>query len=276
MNFCFDCDTSENCSYVTRIDSDVKDSMDIDHAAENELMYEGVAMCGFNSKFGYDVVHCQNVDYSEVTISCNNCFGCVHIHNQEYCILNKKYSREDYEALRARIIEHMKKTGEWGEFFPPSVAPYAYNETTANEFYPLARDEALAKGFAWRDDISRTTGKETLKESDIPDIISKESASALMGQVVACNQCGKNYKYIKQELELYQRIGVPAPRQCYDCRYKRRFLVRNPRVLYPRQCVCNKPGHGHSERCATQFETTYAPDRPELVYCEQCYQKEVV
>lgn len=112
MNFCFDCDKFENCSYATRIDSDVKDSMDIDHAAENELMYEGVAMCGYNSKLGYDIVHCQNVDYSEVTISCNNCFGCVHLHNQEYCILNKKYSMEDYVALRVRIIEHMKKTGE--------------------------------------------------------------------------------------------------------------------------------------------------------------------
>jgi len=30
------------------------------------------------------------------------------------------------------------------------------------------------------------------------------------------------------------------------------------------------------EGCDVEFETTYAPDRPEIVYCEKCYQKEVV
>jgi len=267
MKLCFDCDSAENCSYVTRIDSDVKDSMDVDHAAENELMYEGVAMCGFNSRFGYNVVHCQNVDYSEVMISCTNCFGCAHLHNQEYCILNKKYSKEEYESLNVKIIDHMKQTGEWGQYFPPTVAPYSYNETTANEFYPLTREEALTKGFQWKDDIFRTTGKETIKESDIPDVLSDESATCLIGQVIACTQCAKNYRYTKQELGLYGRIGVPAPRQCYDCRHMRRFKARNPRILYKRACM--------NQGCANEFETTYAPNRPERVYCESCYQQNI-
>ena len=30
-----------------------------------------------------------------------------------------------------------------------------------------------------------------------------------------------------------------------------------------------KPG------CKNEFETSYAPDRPEIVYCEQCYNEEV-
>jgi len=31
----------------------------------------------------------------------------------KYCILNKQYSKEEYEELVPKIIEHMQKTGEW-------------------------------------------------------------------------------------------------------------------------------------------------------------------
>ncbi len=274
MYQCFDCEKSENCAYGTRFDSDVKDTMDVDHAAEGELMYEGVSVSGYMLKFGYLVARCQNVEYSEVLINCNNCFGCVHLHNQEYCILNKKYSKEEYDILRAKIIDHMRKTGEWGEYFPTSVAPFGYNETTANEWYPLTREEALAKGFQWQDHMSFVTGKETI--TSIPDALTNADIAPLSGGVLACSSCGRNYKLIKQELELYLKIGVPVPRHCFDCRYMRRFHVRNPRTLYTRQCVCDRVGHDHAGRCVVEFETTYTPDRPEIVYCEACYQKEVV
>ncbi|MFZ1019649.1 MAG: hypothetical protein WAN61_01490 [Minisyncoccia bacterium] len=34
--------------------------------------------------------------------------------------------------------------------------------------------------------------------------------------------------------------------------------------------------HFHrQEKCAVEFETSYAPERPEIVYCEKCYQQEV-
>ncbi len=274
MRFCFDCDKSEQCTRATRIENDVKDSMDIDHAAEGELMYEGLAVAGFNIKFGYVVARCQNVEYSEVLINCSNCFGCVHVHNQEYCILNKKYSKEEYEHLREKIIEHMKKTGEWGSFFPPALAPYGYNETIVSEFYPYSRDEALARGFHWRDQISFVTGKETVSAGSLSDTL--HDIDVITRDILACTQCKRNYKCIKQELELYQKIGVPIPRECFECRHARRFQARNPRVLYARQCMCEKIGHDHAGRCAEQFETTYAPERPEFVYCESCYQKEVV
>ena len=33
--------------------------------------------------------------------------------------------------------------GEWGEFFPASLSPFGYNETVANEYYPLSRDSVI-------------------------------------------------------------------------------------------------------------------------------------
>jgi hypothetical protein len=50
--------------------------------------------------------------------------------------LNKKYSKEDYETLLPKIIDHMKKTGEWGEFFPMEISPFKYEETKAVDYFP--------------------------------------------------------------------------------------------------------------------------------------------
>jgi hypothetical protein len=51
--------------------------------------------------------------------------------------LNKQYTKEEYEKLLPKIIAHMKKTGEWGEFFPISISPFNYEETPAMDYYPL-------------------------------------------------------------------------------------------------------------------------------------------
>jgi len=41
--------------------------------------------------------------------------------------------------------------------------------------------------------------------------------------------------------------------------------LKNPRKLYIRNC----------DKCGKEMKTTYAPERPEIVYCENCYNKEV-
>ncbi|MEI8091831.1 MAG: hypothetical protein WCG98_06540 [bacterium] len=37
----------------------------------------------------------------------SNMFGCVGMRDKEYCILNKQYTREEYETLVPQIIEKM-------------------------------------------------------------------------------------------------------------------------------------------------------------------------
>ena len=38
----------------------------------------------------------------------------------------------------------------------------------------------------------------------------------------------------------------------------------------------NTTEHFHRDKpCPNEFLTTYAPDRPEIVYCEECYKREV-
>lgn len=120
-----------------------------------------------------------------------------------------------------------------------------------------------------------TRGKGTVRLHDIPDTI-HDTPDSFSKETLACINCGKNYRILAQELAFYRKIKEAVPRKCPDCRHASRTQIRNPHKLWRRQCMCEKADHGHAGRCQTKFETTYAPDRPELVYCEQCYQKEVV
>ncbi|MBI5754175.1 zinc-ribbon domain containing protein [Candidatus Peregrinibacteria bacterium] len=203
---------------------------------------------------------CNDIFYSTLCVNnCRDLFGCVGLKHKQYCILNKQYSEADYKALRAKIVEHMQKTGEFGEFFPSKISPFAYNETVAMEHFPLSKAEAIAKGYKWKD----LDPKEYLKQKyKIPEDIT-QVPDTIFNEILACVTCGKNYKIIPEELKFYRLQSLPIPLKCHDCRHKDRLKLRNKRTLYPRTC----------QKCSLPLETTYAPERLEPIYCEKCYQE---
>ena len=94
--------------------------------------------------FTYDCrSNCENLFYCISCKGCKNLFFCNGLVNKEYCILNTQYTKEAYELLAGQIIQGMMQTGEWGEFLPPKLSPFGYNETVAQERYPLTKEEAL-------------------------------------------------------------------------------------------------------------------------------------
>ncbi len=172
INQAFELDKGENAKYIYG-GVELKDSMDIYHAGFNsELCYE-LHGCtrSQNCQFCHLCYDNMNVMYSDTCQNSQNLFGCVSIKKGEYMIFNKKYSKEEYQALKEKIIEYMKKTGEYGEFFPPSIAPVYYNETQGNLYMPLNKEEVLARDWNWEENTPGTFGKETVKSEDIPDKI---------------------------------------------------------------------------------------------------------
>ena len=189
--------------------------------------------------------------------------------------MNKQYSKDEYEELVPKIIEHMKKTPlrspdgsfagyEWGEYFPVELSPHAYNETPAQEFFPLTKEEVLKRGWKWKDDLPFTKGKETIQLDQIPQSINDVSES-ICDEVLACEDTGKNFRITKQELVFYKQMNLPIPRVHFYERHLKRKKLRNPRQIWKRECG----------KCSKEIQTTYHPSRPEVVYCEQCYLKEV-
>ena len=89
--------------------------------------------------------------------SCSDIFGCVGLRSTNYCILNKQYSKEEYKTMIPKVIAHMNempytdskgKTYTYGEFFPAELSPFAYNESLAQEYYPLDKATAEEQGIA--------------------------------------------------------------------------------------------------------------------------------
>ncbi len=196
--------------------------------------------------------------------NCKNCFGCVGLKHAQYCILNRQYTKEEYEILVPKIIGQMRSTGAWGEFLPMNYSLFGYNESEAQHYFPLEKNTALERGLPW---TGQTEGKKKERKTspvELPDDIA-DVDDALSEKILTCVVSGKQYKVIPQELKFYKKMGIPVPRKSPDQRHLERMAQRNPRHLWERQCM----------KCKKTIQTTYAPNRPEIVYCEECYLKEV-
>jgi hypothetical protein len=251
--------------------------------AEIENSYEvfdsGVG--GSNNLFSNIIYYSNNIEYSFNCYNCSDCFSCLGLRKKQYCIFNKQYTKEEYFELRNKIIEDMNNSPyvnnkgivyKYGEFFPSEMSPFCYNETFAQNNFPLEKIEILANGYEWKDQEEKNYAI-TLRSNDIPDNI-KNVNDTILDEIIECEHkgvcndgCYTAFRLIKDELIFYKRFNIPIPHMCYSCRFNEKFKLRNPLKLWNRTCM--------KEGCTNEFETSYSPDRPEIVYCEKCYQNEV-
>ena len=279
----FDMHNAENCRYYD-YGASPKDCYDITMSGELSECYECIV--GDHSSrnlFGIFSVKSQDIRYCQHCHSSKHLFGCSQIRNSEYCILNKQYTKEEYKKIMVQIVEQMNvmpykdQNGceyRYGEFYPSELSVFGYNESVALDQMPLSREEAFQRHFKWQDRLQITTGKETMKAGEIPETVS-EVCDTIINEVQACIDCGRNYRIVPNELSFYRIMKLPIPRRCFQCRHHARILRRNPLELWHRKCMCKKDNHEHTGTCSNEFETSYSPDRPEIIYCESCYQKEI-
>ncbi len=287
---------SRYCQVITM--SGVKDSYDYSmwgngaqRLYEAMIVGEGADSIRFATQVWPNV---RDIEYSMTVMSSSNMFGCVNMRNKQYCILNKEYSKGEYEKLRAQIIGDMDakpyidsagRRYAYGEFLPPDMSLFGYNESYAALFFPMTREEAKAQGFSWYD-AHPSSYAPTVRAEDLPRSI-KDVQDSIVQEIIECSRCKKSFRIVTAELALLRRFGLPLPRMCPNCRYAERFSRVNPPRLAKRKCECagvsanrgkyqNTTSHFHADKpCPNEFQTSYAPDRPEIVYCEQCYNSEV-
>lgn len=301
LKFCYSAHESENLGYCQFVFYKATDSYDSTVFGELSLAYES-AVCGLESSYGLKWSYecwpaCHNLEYAAFCRSSSDLFGCVGVQKKQHCILNKPYSKEDYFALREKIIKQMNempytdKRGrvyKYGEFYPPEFSVLAYNETLAQSFFPLISETAAKAGYLWREPEKRSF-EITKKAGDLPDVI-KDVDDSILKEILGCASCGGAYRIIPMELQFYRRIPLPLPRLCPECRFRERFKFVNPPKWWHAACQCagetddrkiykntaSHSPHKKNEHCPNEFETSYAPGRPEIVYCEACYQSEVI
>lgn len=263
--YSFDCEDVEGGKYCYQLVLGAKNNYDVNQFGTNiQQSYE----CTISGENSYHLLFCDDaqmdscdVYYSWYMERCKNCFGCAHMQGSSYCILNKQYSKEEYEKLCPRIIEHMRKTGEWGEYFPSKISQHGYNKTTAQLYYPLTREEALMQGFKWDDyEVPAPKVDRVIPASDLPDNI-KDVSDDILDAAIECEVTKKLFKITQKELSFYRRQHIPLPRRRPDQRHLDRFALRNPRRFWKRSCG----------KCGKGILTTWSSERPETVYCEKCY-----
>ncbi|MEM5810054.1 MAG: hypothetical protein QW156_04170, partial [Candidatus Aenigmatarchaeota archaeon] len=256
----------EDLKYCTfMLNSPIRDCYDYTIFGNNaELIYESLVVGEGASMLKSCLIcwpNCKNLEYCIMCASSSNLFGCIGLRHKQYCILNKQYTKEEYERLVPKIIEHMNKMPyidkkgrvyKYGEFFPPELSPFAYNETIAQEYFPLTKEKALEKGYKWKDEEQRYY-KPDLKTEDLPDHI-KDVKDDILGKIIQCahaklnkdgilqatcnENCTTAFKIIEPELQFYRKMNLPLPRLCPNCRHFQRIKQRNPLKLWKRKCMC--------------------------------------
>ncbi len=295
--------SSKNSRQVFDSES-LEDSKFINHGHQSKSVYDGYvvvdgsessyeivsAIALNNVKSSYCTWHGFDITYADTCENSDHLFGCIGIKKKQYCILNKQYTKEEYTELVEKILKHIDdmpyvdqqgRTFKYGEYFPPAFSPFAYNETAAQEYFPSQKEYALAQGYDWKEPELRNYTID-IKPSIVPNDI-RTTEDTIVGKVIGCihggtcsHSCTTAFKITPEEFQLYQKLGIPIPNICPNCRHGERFSKRNPLKLYQRICACDLENHSHTGNCKNGFETTYAPNRPEIIYCEDCYKAEVM
>lgn len=245
---CFDSENLEECRYCNDLKKGEKVSyknMDISYFGMGvDYSYE-CSVSGYKANhtlFCENVWECNDIFYSQLCMNnCHDLFGCIGMKHAQYCILNKQYSKEDYEKLVGKIIEHMggkpsaQREGaaseasdsvsaerselinksSFGEFFPSSYSAFPYAETSANEYFPDSKEHLKNRPFKLQD----------------------------------------------AELKFYKKMDLPSPTLHPDLRHFKRLANRRPRKLYDRNC----------SNCQNKISSSIAPAENKKVYCEKCY-----
>ena len=268
---CFEVTGAENSKYIClSYLPPLKDTYDYTAWGNNVSLCYEVCSCGegvSGLKFcAGGGLGAHDIEYSAYCFGhATYLFGCIAIKNGSHCIFNRRYSKEEFEKLKAKIIEQMKEKKEYGEFFPMSLSPLPYNDTIAQNFFPLDKVHAEMNGARWREDENKAY-QITKKSSDLPDHI-KDVSDEILNEVIECQTCKKGFKIIKAELDFLRNMNFPLPRKCPFCRIQEKFnLWVKHFKLFKRIC----------SQCGVEFETHYPSEEVKDILCKSCYLKEVI
>lgn len=261
---CYDSNDIEDCVHVI-YGSKIKDCSNSYAIVNNSELCHEVFSCfnSYNSHFGVGIWNCENTDYSIFCRNSTNLFGCIGLKKRSYSILNKQYSKEDYFILKEKIINDLNNKKIYGSFFPLSFSPFPYNNTVANDYYPLSEGAVRQLGGFWSNKDVKTQGGVVSQQKiiSIPDDI-EDVSDNICSQVLICQKTGKSYRIIPQELAFYRKKGFPVPRFCFDVRHQRRLKFTQPWELHDGNCA----------KCGIVITTPY---REANILCEKCYNDEI-
>ena len=183
--------------------------------------------------------------------------------NKSYCIFNKQYTKRIRENCSKHHHSH-DRNRRTRRVFPSSLSPFSYNETVAQEYYPVIQTPLRLHRYphlsgrklvflSWdlknnfylpdkREPLAVEVWKKfwysrshyqapspvadkVIDGKDLPDTIDKVSDDILKS-AIKCEVTGKLFRIIPQELAFYRKHHIPLPRKHPDQRHKERMELR--------------------------------------------------
>ena len=259
--FCWE--NSQNCRNSLR-GLNTKDCIDQLGCWNNEVSGNNSCVTG-----GYAIKHSSWSDgrYSEYLDLCSEveyCFGCIGLRKKKYCILNKQYSKEEYEKLRNKIIEDMIVNEEYGKFLPYSMGICDYNLSNGIIYLPnVSKEEILEKGGYWsEEDLSSHEGMSSL---ELPDSINDTDKEISM-QALICPESKYRFNISSAEYEFHKNKSFALPRLHFDTRIMKKIKKTAVLKAYPYKCTF----------CGHDIMAYYPPEwNYQKIACEECYKQNI-
>jgi len=272
-NYMTDCDKcvnvfsweeSQNCRNCMR-GLRSKDCIDMGFSWNLELSgNNGVVDGGYQIKHSGGSSTGRFSEYVDLCKEVEYCFGCIGLRKKKYCILNKEYTKEEYEKLKVQIIADMEKRGEYGEYLPYSMGTGDYNLSNGIVYFPnMTREEVLRNGGYWSDeDLSQTDG---VPSSELPDSI-LDTTPEVSSKALICPESHYRFNIAQTEYEFHKRKNFALPRIHFDKRIMDRMRKMSIMKNYPYQCFY----------CKADIMAYYPPEWGyQKIACEECYKQNI-
>ncbi len=246
------------------------------------------------------VANSQNIYYSIDLETCEECMFCIWLRKKKYHILNKPYEKQEYFKLKEQIISELTKTWKWWEFLWFDISSFPYNDTVAYDFFKVnkvispdwteeiidesAKWEVILKtndfitdailDLWWKEKINikwRTKDKEinipawmeTIKAEDLPNI--DEVDESILKKAIICEETGRPFRIIKQELEYLKKKWLPLPTIHHELRMDK-LVSRKPwGQLFLEKC----------DKCWWEMLSWVTRKDGVKIYCGECYREKM-
>ena len=246
-----------------------KDSMDFlfsGGASSMLYMTTNIGSQSSNVKFSISSKFCTDSEFIFNSKNLNNCFMCFGLQNKSYCILNRQYDKEEYFKTIDDIKYEMLKRGEYSDGVGMEFSAQAYNFSLGQVSYPLTDNEIIKLGgFVAIEPQTNVNNMDVIKYMDIPKTI-EEIADTILSKAILCEVSGRPFRIIASELEFYRRMKLPIPCIHPLLRIERRLSFIKDGKKYKSVCV----------KCKKNMESVFDPKDNYIMYCDKCFQLEVV
>ena len=268
--FIYDIETCNNTKYT---DSwvEFEDTYD-SYWAKNKRCVE-IISCSelYHSWFIFYGNNYSECRYCWACYNSKNLFWCIWLKNKEYCIYNKQYKKDEYNETVPQIIAQMIRDKQWWEFFDPQISYFGYNESTAMEYCPLTKEQALNMWYKWSEYESPfPTVEKFINWEDLPKVSCKvilekkpDFLKKILNYAIVCKTSKKPFRLTKQEIDFYIKHDLPLPTKHPDVRHQDRLARRDPVNMYLVHC----------DECGEEMLSVHKKWSWKKILCEKCYYK---